>query len=144
MDGSRDETMVDGLDNDAESLPLSSDEQRVLHLYDTLQQLRLEIAIINAQASHQSGTAANVQPRTNPAGIRAHTAIARTLDSDEVTEKTQKDLLDARATFKLRHDAVEAVMIANPILKAVHNGTDASPVERHVITLKPGPAQHSY
>ncbi|KND95281.1 hypothetical protein TOPH_00235 [Tolypocladium ophioglossoides CBS 100239] len=117
MDGSRDETMVDGHDDATEShLPLSSDEQRVLDLYDTLQQLRLEIAIINAQTSHQS---------------------ARTQGSDEVTEKTQKDLLDARARFRLRHDAVEAVMMANPILKAVHNGTDASPVERHAMILKP-------
>ncbi|POR39801.1 Centromere protein H [Tolypocladium paradoxum] len=78
MDDSRDEAMVDGRDDEAESrLPLSSDEQRVLDLYDTLQQLRLEIAIINSQASHQS---------------------ARTQGSDEFTGEAQKDLLDARAS----------------------------------------------
>lgn len=37
-------------------LPLSEDEQRVLDLYDQLQQLRLEIAIINAQSTYQPGT----------------------------------------------------------------------------------------
>ena len=114
-------------------LPLSSDEQRVLELYDTLQQLRLEIAIINAQASHSSGMMANIHlPRMNPAGTHAHKTTAGNEGLEEVTEKTQIDLLDARARFQLRHDAVEAVMIANPILKAVHTGTDASPAERHV------------
>lgn len=36
-------------------LPLSEDERRVLKLYDQLQQLRLEIAIINAQSVYRPG-----------------------------------------------------------------------------------------
>ena len=36
-------------------LPLSDDEERVLELYGKLQQLRLEIAVINAQRMHQDG-----------------------------------------------------------------------------------------
>ncbi|KMQ82293.1 centromere protein cenp-h [Lasius niger] len=57
VDSSRDGIMMDGYDDGSESrLPLSPDEQRVLDLYDTLQQLQLEIAIINALASQQSGT----------------------------------------------------------------------------------------
>jgi len=36
-------------------LPLSEDEQRVLKLYDQLQHLRLEIAIINAQSVYRPG-----------------------------------------------------------------------------------------
>ncbi|UNI14671.1 hypothetical protein JDV02_001275 [Purpureocillium takamizusanense] len=93
-------------------LPLSTDEQRALELYDKLQTLRLEIALLNAQlANHQ-------EPQS----------------SDEVPEQTRQDLLDARALFKLRQDAVDAVLIANPVLKAVHNGTDATPVERDLVS----------
>ncbi|GJN77785.1 centromere protein Cenp-H [Purpureocillium lilacinum] len=91
-------------------LPLSTDEQRALDLYDTLQKLRVEIALLNAQLANAS----------------------ESQSSDDIPEQTRQDLLDARAMFKLRQDAVDTVMIANPVLKAVHNGTDATPVERHV------------
>ncbi|OAQ72270.1 centromere protein Cenp-H [Pochonia chlamydosporia 170] len=96
-------------------LPLSEDEQRVLDLYDQLQQMRLEIAIINAQSTYQPTT-----PRNDDASI---------------SEETQRDLLEARANFRLRNDVVESVMTANPILKAVHNGTNASPAERDLLPL---------
>ncbi|KAM4055015.1 centromere protein H (CENP-H) domain-containing protein [Hirsutella rhossiliensis] len=98
-------------DHDPASLPLPSDEQRALDLFDSLQQLRLETAMANALASHRA---------------EAHGAGA-------VSRTWQEDLLDARAKLKLRNDAVEAVVVANPILKAVHNGTDASPVERDLL-----------
>ncbi|PNP53984.1 hypothetical protein THARTR1_05671 [Trichoderma harzianum] len=103
-----DEAMT-GVDGGESHLPLSEDETRVLELYDKLQELRLEIAIINAQ---QAGKNA---------------------------------LLTARARYRLRNDAIEAVMVANPILKAVHSGTQASPIERHVSselspTVVPPPA----
>lgn len=43
-----DEPMT-GADGGESRLPLSEDETKVLELYDRLQELRLEIAIINAQ-----------------------------------------------------------------------------------------------
>jgi hypothetical protein len=54
MEEPRDEVMTNGHDNEAR-LPLSSDEQRVLALYDRLQELRLEIAIINAHKAYRGG-----------------------------------------------------------------------------------------
>ncbi|EQL01703.1 Centromere protein Cenp-H [Ophiocordyceps sinensis CO18] len=99
-------TQADGPGNESTSLPLSADEQRALDLFDTLQQLRLEIAMATALASHRA---------------------AETRGSGAVSKTWQEELLDARAKFKLRNDAVEAVVVATPILKAVHNGTDASP-----------------
>lgn len=50
-----DERMDEAEDSREPQLPLSEDERRVLELYDKLQQLQLEIAILNAQKSHQSG-----------------------------------------------------------------------------------------
>ncbi|KAK4087162.1 Centromere protein Cenp-H [Purpureocillium lilacinum] len=100
-------------------LPLSTDEQRALDLYDTLQKLRVEIALLNAQLANAS----------------AHQAPAESQSSDDVPEQTRQDLLDARAMFKLRQDAVDTVMIANPVLKAVHNGTDATPRDDAAIAV---------
>ncbi|PFH61710.1 hypothetical protein XA68_16510 [Ophiocordyceps unilateralis] len=98
---------MNGLDSELRPLPLSSDEQQVLDLFDTVQQLRLEIAIVKALQTGTLGT----------------------------PETMRDDLLEARAKFKLRNDAIEAVMMANPILKAVHDGTDASPIERDLLPL---------
>lgn len=53
--------------------------------------------------------------------------------SDEELQNAQNGLLEARAKYRLRNDAIESVMVANPILKAVHSGTQASPIERHVL-----------
>lgn len=50
----QDHPMTDGPDSEAR-LPLSEDEQKILALYDKLQEVRLEIAIINAQHSQQPG-----------------------------------------------------------------------------------------
>lgn len=52
----------------------------------------------------------------------------------------QHELLDSRARYVLRNEAVESVVVANPIMQAVHSGTNASPVER----LVPLPALYPY
>lgn len=49
-----DQPMTNGTD-EASHLPISEDESKILALYDQLQELRLEIAIINAQRLHESG-----------------------------------------------------------------------------------------
>lgn len=51
-----DERMEDVEDAAEPQLPLSEDERLVLELYDKLQQIQLEIAILNAQNAYQSGT----------------------------------------------------------------------------------------
>ncbi|KAK6452362.1 hypothetical protein FP744_10008613 [Trichoderma asperellum] len=76
-----DEPMT-GVDGGESRLPLSEDETRVLELYDKLQELRLEIAILNAQ---QAG---------------------RNYDESNITE-AQDALLTARARYRLRNDAIE-------------------------------------
>ncbi|KAK7426166.1 hypothetical protein QQZ08_007332 [Neonectria magnoliae] len=112
MEESVDQPMVNSLDHESH-LPLSEDEEKALALYDRLQELRLEIAIINGQRSHQTD-----KPQTF---------------TQEEARKAQADLLDSRAKYVLRNDVIEAVMMANPVLKAVHNGTDASSVDRDLL-----------
>lgn len=49
-----DQTMTDKLDKES-YLPLTEGEEKVLALYDRLQELRLEIAILNAQQAYRNG-----------------------------------------------------------------------------------------
>jgi hypothetical protein len=60
--------------------------------------------------------------------------------SPEDADVARDELLDARGQYLLKNMVIESVLSANPILKAVHNGIDASPVERYAIT---GPCLHS-
>ncbi|RDA84630.1 hypothetical protein CP532_5706 [Ophiocordyceps camponoti-leonardi (nom. inval.)] len=106
---------MNGSDVEPRSLALSSEEQRVLELFDTLQRSRLEIAIVKAL---QTGNG-------HCQGQVCHHAYAVAPGASGVSETSQDDLLEARAKLELRNNAIEAVMMANPVLKAVHHGTDA-------------------
>ncbi|EKJ79766.1 hypothetical protein FPSE_00046 [Fusarium pseudograminearum CS3096] len=112
MEDEGDTPMVNG-DVKTSHLPMSEDEEKILALYDRIQELRLEIAIINAQQSHQSDDTA--------------------LFTDEETQKAQSDLLETRAQYVLRNDVTEAVVTANPILKAVHSNAETAPIERELL-----------
>lgn len=52
--------------------------------------------------------------------------------TSEEADTARKELLDARAIYQLRNQVIERVVSADPILKAVHNSTEASPVERYI------------
>ncbi|GAP90275.1 putative centromere protein Cenp-H [Rosellinia necatrix] len=105
--------MADDTGEDPTPLPLSDNEKRVLELYDRLQQLQLEIALLNAQRNYDTVATA----------------------SGHTVEVAQKELLDSRARYLLRNEVVASVVSANPILQAVHNGVKASPVERDILPL---------
>ncbi|KAF4988140.1 hypothetical protein FGRMN_9945 [Fusarium graminum] len=109
MEDSNDVPMVDGYD-EALHLPISEDEEKILALYDKIQELRLEIAIINAQKSHQSDDTVE--------------------STDEEIRKAQTDLQETRAKYVLRNEVTEAVLTANPVLKAVHGGVS---IERELL-----------
>ncbi|KAG9507600.1 hypothetical protein J7337_001153 [Fusarium musae] len=112
MADSNDVPMLDGHE-EMSHLPISEDEAKILKLYDRIQELRLEIAIINAQKSHR--------PDETP----SFTA--------EETEKAQSELMESRAQYILRNEVTEAVMTANPILRAVHGGPEAALIERELL-----------
>lgn len=93
-------------------LLLSDDEQRVLELYDRLQQLQLEIALITAQKEYEPSR----------------------LQSGDV-ESVRNELLESRAQYALQGEVAESVMMVNPVLQAVHGGTNASPIERDLLPV---------
>lgn len=70
--------------------------------------------------------------------------------SAEVTEEelgeAEKEYLEARAAYMLKQSVVEDVLVADPILKAVHTGENATSTERHVASILNGimPLAHVY
>jgi len=115
-------------------LLLSDKERRVLELYDHLQELDLEIALLAARGPH---TASKANLNRPPCGRVLGNSISNIL-KDGSHPATEEDLriarerfLESRASYTLRNDVVNSVMMVNPIIKAVHRGTDASPIERY-------------
>lgn len=45
-------------------------------------------------------------------------------------KNAEEEYLEARAAYVLRQSIVEDVLVAHPILKAVHSGINATPTER--------------
>jgi len=50
--------------------------------------------------------------------------------SEEDIKTAQQELLKAKALYQVRNSIVENVLVANPMLKAVHAGDNATVVEQ--------------
>ncbi|EPE09231.1 hypothetical protein F503_07007 [Ophiostoma piceae UAMH 11346] len=90
------------------ALALSDDEARILALYDQLKTIQLEAALLRAREAHPGEATATV-------------------------EAAQQSLLEARASYVLRTEVVDSVLTVHPVLRAVHQATQASPIERDLL-----------
>ncbi|KAF4632553.1 hypothetical protein G7Y89_g5583 [Cudoniella acicularis] len=93
----------------------NEEEKRILEVYDRMEELQLEIALLKAQ-----GVLSQDEPMEA---------------SEEDIKTAQQDLLKAKAAYQLRANVIENVLIANPILKAVHSGNNASAAEQDLLPL---------
>jgi hypothetical protein len=50
--------------------------------------------------------------------------------SEEEITAAQQELLQVKAAYQVRNNVIQSVLIANPILKAVHGGKRASIAEQ--------------
>ncbi|KFY82121.1 hypothetical protein V500_10804 [Pseudogymnoascus sp. VKM F-4518 (FW-2643)] len=96
-------------------LQLSELERQILDLYDRLEELQLEIGLLSAPEPTQDASAEDV--------------------TDEDLQAEQQALLEAKARYTLKKSISESILVANPILKAVHAGSNASPIERDLLPL---------
>lgn len=110
-------------------LLLSDQEKRVLELYDQLQQLQLEIALINAHNNYDPGECLTHYDYANR--ITADTTSSDR-EEPQSLEEAQEALLQTRAKYVLRNEVAESVLSVKPVLQAVHAGSKASPIERYV------------
>ncbi|KAG8525991.1 uncharacterized protein KY384_000753 [Bacidia gigantensis] len=103
---------------DGDTLQFYELEGQILALWDKLNELQLEIAVLQAQKADS-------------------TEDTSSLSEDEVSKelkKAEKECLDARAEYVLSGSVIEDTIITGPILNAIHAGENASGPER---TLKP-------
>ncbi|KFZ11448.1 hypothetical protein V501_04778 [Pseudogymnoascus sp. VKM F-4519 (FW-2642)] len=96
-------------------LQLSELERQILDLYDRLEELQLEIGLLSAPEATQNASTDEV--------------------TDEDLQAEQKALLEAKARYALKKSIAESILVSNPILKAVHAGSNASPIERDLLPL---------
>ncbi|CZR62042.1 uncharacterized protein PAC_11939 [Phialocephala subalpina] len=92
---------------------LTEDEKRVLEIYDRLEELHLEVALLKAR------------------GVLSQEE-SREVSEEQITA-AQQELLEAKAGYQLRNSIIESVLIANPVIKAVHAGSNASIVEQDLL-----------
>ncbi|KAI9050885.1 hypothetical protein LZ554_005002 [Drepanopeziza brunnea f. sp. 'monogermtubi'] len=93
---------------------LNEDERRILDVYDRLEELQLEIALLQAQ-----GVLSKVPQDASENDIAA----------------AEQELLKAKSHYLLRSNVIESVLIAPPILQAVHAGDKATVVEQDLFPL---------
>lgn len=117
------------------SLILSEAEAEALALFDQLQRLQLELALLRSQQDHQTSGQSSRNPRMIVSErepvmltIQLESGASRAAEHDLAGVQTR--LLEAKATLALRNSVVESVVAVQPTLNAVHDAIHASPVER--------------
>ncbi|KAH6719083.1 centromere protein H (CENP-H)-domain-containing protein [Leptodontidium sp. MPI-SDFR-AT-0119] len=125
MAETRSQEMEDVEMSDAQVPPLmTEDEKRILDVYDRLEELQLEIALLKAQG---------VLSRDEP-----------TEASDEDIAAAEQELLKAKSLYLVRGNVIENSMIANPLLRAVHGSNAATVVEQDLLPLVEKREQRSF
>lgn len=116
------------VDQPGDALPFYEPEGRLLALWDQLNDLKLEVAMMEAQANPPS----DVQEAP---GVNGEKEAVNEQVSEATLKEAEKECLEARATYTLRQSVVEDVLMADPILKAVHSGPNATPTQRCVFLI---------
>ncbi|KAJ5047269.1 uncharacterized protein L3040_003106 [Drepanopeziza brunnea f. sp. 'multigermtubi'] len=107
---------VETTENETQIPPLlNEDERRILDVYDRLEELQLEIALLQAQ------------------GVLSKEVPQEASEKDIAAAK--QELLQAKSHYLLRSNVIESVLIAPPILQAVHAGDKATVVEQDLFPL---------
>ena len=54
-------------------------------------------------------------------------------EPESLLKVAEKDCLEARAAYLLKSSIVESIVITDPVLKAIHSGSNATPPERFAL-----------
>ena len=118
-------------DESRDVVSLSEREERVLALCDQLDELKLENALLVADEQRAPGEMSY--------SLLFEVSLIRRLEnsqtlSDEdlqaLIKTVEEECLEARAKYFLRQSVVASVMATDPLLKAVHSGTNGTLAER--------------
>ncbi len=122
---------------------LTETEAHVLTLYDQVQQLQLQLALLRSQQSHPASSGQSLPYHID---LLLHHRVSISADwflgagASQVGEDDlahdQTQLLEARSTLALRNSIVEGVVAVQPTLHAVYDAAHASPVEEYLHTYR--------
>jgi Centromere protein H (CENP-H) len=127
----RDERTMDSRDTDVERLlqtpasnafTLSEKESQVLQLWNQLQELDLEKAVLEAQSNRPSN------PEEDPSQLSPERLQA-------ALSEAESGLLSSRSAHSLRQKIITNTLIADPVLKSAHESHAASPLEQRLLPL---------
>ena len=99
-----------------DAFTFSDTEQTIISLWDQLQELQLERVLLQVQPTIAI-------PTLSPSNLEADLLAA------------EQSLLEARATHLLQQKTTTNVLIADPILKAVHEAAATTSLERRLVPL---------
>ena len=106
-------------------------EKKILDLYDELEEIGLEMALLNAQN--------NCRVKFLFLMITANLSVSDTpiaeSDLQDSLQTAEREVTEARASYVLRNKVIQDVVITDPVLKAVHGGSHATPIERYCICI---------
>ena len=115
------------------SQSFSEREDALLSLYDQLDELRLEHAILERQLNSDQGMILNDICIFLCFLLNRSIDLTTTLSNDEAEsqlKEAERECLEARSAYLLRNSVVENVISVDPLLKAIHAGTGGEPLER--------------
>ena len=114
-----------------DAIPFYELEGHILELWDHLNDLMLEKALLEAQNALPPGDYFHQAPKA--LAYFLSTAQPPLTDEELASQVTiaEKVCLEARSTYSLRQSVVEDILIIDPMLKAVHSGVKATPTERY-------------
>lgn len=124
------ETQMEGV----ETALMNEDEKRVLEIYDRLEALQLEIALLRAQGVFSQGIlykASLILSNSHHLDSQRSEHYLQHQVQDDIAN-AEKALLVSKATYQVRNNVIEQTLIANPIVKAVHGSTNATVAEQYV------------
>jgi len=99
-----------------DAFKLSDAEREALLLWDQSQELQLERTLLEIQS-----------------GLSVASLSSKDVEAELVT--AEKAFLEARTTYMLRNNITTNVLIADPILKSVHEASSANSIERRLLPL---------
>jgi hypothetical protein len=95
-----------------EQTPLSDKENQLLDLYNQLEDLDIQIAIVKARDDVMEDDIPDE-------------------DLDKAIDNAKAEALEAKAACSLKQKIVEQVLITHPTLRAIHAGEHANYLERY-------------
>ncbi|MCJ1389113.1 hypothetical protein MMC18_001967 [Xylographa bjoerkii] len=113
-----------------EPVRFTAREQDIVNLYDQLSDLRLECALLQAQQNKGRGEVYKVLPRVlAKSGLDHPAELSEEVAKSELRD-AERECLEARSAYLLKNSAIEDILLAAPLLQAIHGSPNINSLDR--------------